>query len=250
MFDARSGELCRGGSRLRLRPQPSALLEHLVKHAGEVVTREDLRDILWPNGTFVCFDHGLNSCIKQLRAALGDQRVAPRYLETLPRRGYRFIAPINAGPAPGGENDLDLSCNLRIVADNCYATITLTTSNRSPHSWTTDSPVHLRDAFKQRLTHRAESSRKQRCSGFGAAGSTSRRPPQHASRGNDVEDNTAEGGASQRFGGPPDSATCPGCRRFPPKSPGVARSLHPWRSWAPLLPSISQASYARFANSW
>ena len=148
MFEARSGELCRGGSRLRLRPQPSALLEHLVKHAGEVVTREDLRDILWPNGTFVCFDHGLNSCIKQLRAALGDQRVAPRYLETLPRRGYRFIAPINAGPAPGGENDLDLSCNLRIVADNCYATITLTTSNRSPHSWTTDSPVHLRDAFK------------------------------------------------------------------------------------------------------
>ena len=63
-----------GASRLRLRPQPSALLEHLVKHAGEVVTREDLRDILWPNGTFVCFDHGLNSCIKQLRAALGDQR--------------------------------------------------------------------------------------------------------------------------------------------------------------------------------
>jgi DNA-binding winged helix-turn-helix (wHTH) protein len=147
MFDARSGELCRGGSRLRLRPQPSALLEHLVKHGGEVVTREDLRDILWPNGTFVCFDHGLNSCIKQLRAALGDQRTAPRYLETLPRRGYRFIAAIDTGPAPGGEIDLDLSCNLRIVADNCYATLTLTTSNRAPHRWTMDSPVHLRDAF-------------------------------------------------------------------------------------------------------
>jgi DNA-binding winged helix-turn-helix (wHTH) protein len=147
IFDARSGELCRGGQRLRLRPQPSALLEHLVKHAGEVVRREDLRDLLWPNGTFVCFDHGLNSCIKQLRAALGDERTAPRYLETLPRRGYRFIAATNPGPAPGGENDLDLSCNLRIVAERCHATITLTTSNGTPHSWTTDSTVHMHDAL-------------------------------------------------------------------------------------------------------
>jgi DNA-binding winged helix-turn-helix (wHTH) protein len=93
-LDTQSGELRRGSYRVRLRPQPAAILEYFVQHPDTVVTRQDLRRVLWPDGTFVHFDHGLNSCIKQLRAALLDRRGAPRYLETLPRRGYRFIAPV------------------------------------------------------------------------------------------------------------------------------------------------------------
>jgi DNA-binding winged helix-turn-helix (wHTH) protein len=105
-LDTRSGELRRGAYRVRLRPQPAALLEHLLKHAGEVVTREDLRQVLWPDGTYVHFDHGLNSCIKQLRAALLDHRAEPRFLETLPRRGYRFVGQVVAEPsAPAGTEE-------------------------------------------------------------------------------------------------------------------------------------------------
>jgi DNA-binding winged helix-turn-helix (wHTH) protein len=110
-LDMRSGELRRGAYRVRLRPQPAALLEYLVSHAGEVVTREDLRRVLWPAGTFVHFDHGLNSCIKQLRAALLDNRSAPRYLETLPRRGYRFIAAVGTNQEP--EVDYSVSGTVR-----------------------------------------------------------------------------------------------------------------------------------------
>jgi DNA-binding winged helix-turn-helix (wHTH) protein len=98
-LDTGSGELRRGGRRIRLRPQPAAVLEYLLRHPGEVVSREDLRRAIWPEGTFVHFDHGLNSCVKQLRAALGEDRVAPRYIETLTRRGYRFVAAVTAeGP--------------------------------------------------------------------------------------------------------------------------------------------------------
>ena len=96
VLDTRSGELRRGSYRVRLRPQPAAVLEYLLQRPGEVVSRSDLRDVLWPDGTFVHFDHGLNSCIKQLRAALMDSRSAPRFLETLPRRGYRFIGAVAA----------------------------------------------------------------------------------------------------------------------------------------------------------
>ena len=99
VLDTRSGELRRGSYRVRLRPQPAAVLEYLLQRPGDVVSRSDLRDVLWPEGTFVHFDHGLNSCIKQLRAALLDSRSAPRFLETLPRRGYRFIGPVAASQA-------------------------------------------------------------------------------------------------------------------------------------------------------
>ena len=99
VLDTRSGELRRGSYRVRLRPQPAAVLEYLLQRPGDVVSRSDLRDVLWPDGTFVHFDHGLNSCIKQLRAALLDSRSAPRFLETLPRRGYRFIGPVAASQA-------------------------------------------------------------------------------------------------------------------------------------------------------
>ena len=94
-LDPRSGELRRGPYRVRLRPQPCAALCHLVEHAGEFVSRVELRQRIWPEGTFVHFDQGLNSCIKQIRAALGDDPRRPRYIETFFRRGYRFIAPVN-----------------------------------------------------------------------------------------------------------------------------------------------------------
>ena len=102
-FDDRSGELRRAGARVRLRPQPAAILAHLLQRPFQIVSRIELRRVLWPNDVFVQFDHGLNSCIKQIRAALWDTRIKPAYLETLSRRGYRLIAPVEViadGEAP------------------------------------------------------------------------------------------------------------------------------------------------------
>jgi len=88
----RTRELYNHGMRLKLRPQAFQVLQVLVEHAGDVVTREELRQMLWPAGTFVDFEHGLNSSVKELRRALRDSANEPRFIETLPRRGYRFIA--------------------------------------------------------------------------------------------------------------------------------------------------------------
>ncbi|HJR59854.1 MAG TPA: winged helix-turn-helix domain-containing protein [Vicinamibacterales bacterium] len=101
-LDTRTGELRRPGVRVRLRPQPAAVLEYLLQHPLQLVSRGELQRVLWPEGTFVQFDHGLNSCIKQIRAALWDSRTAPRILETLNRRGYRLIVPVQViADAPG-----------------------------------------------------------------------------------------------------------------------------------------------------
>ena len=99
--DFSSGEISRDGATHRLQDQPLQILDELVKQPGEVVTREQLIARLWPKGV-VEFDTGLNSAIRKLRGALGDDAETPRYIETLPRKGYRFIAKIDAdGPAPG-----------------------------------------------------------------------------------------------------------------------------------------------------
>ena len=82
----------KGNHRIRLQEQPFQILELLLARAGAVVTRDELRDRLWPEGTFVDFEHSLNAAVKRLRAALGDDAKAPRYIETLPRLGYRWIA--------------------------------------------------------------------------------------------------------------------------------------------------------------
>ena len=79
---------------VRLQPQPARVLAILVTHAGDVVTRDTLRQEVWSDGTFVDFERGLNFCVAQIRSALGDAADSPRFIETLPRRGYRFIAPI------------------------------------------------------------------------------------------------------------------------------------------------------------
>ena len=92
--DARSGELRKANERLRLQEQPFQVLLALLERPREVVTREELRQRLWPSDTFVDFDHGLNTTINKLREALGDSASNPRFIETLPRRGYRFLAEV------------------------------------------------------------------------------------------------------------------------------------------------------------
>ncbi len=95
-LDLSAGELRRSGVKLRLQDQPFQVLALLLDHAGEVVTREELQQKLWPSDTFVDFDHSLNTAINKVREALGDSASSPRYVETLARRGYRFIAPVQA----------------------------------------------------------------------------------------------------------------------------------------------------------
>jgi TolB-like protein/Tfp pilus assembly protein PilF len=94
-IDLRSRELRRQGVRVRLQDQPFQILAMLLERAGDVVTREEIRDRLWPDGTFVDFEHSMNAAIKRLRAALGDTADHPRFVETLHRRGYRFIAAVD-----------------------------------------------------------------------------------------------------------------------------------------------------------
>ena len=93
--DLRTGELRRNGSRVRLQEQPFQVLSVLLEQPGEVITREQLRARLWPSDTFVDFDHGLNTAVRRLRDALGDSAENPRFVETVARRGYRFLAPVS-----------------------------------------------------------------------------------------------------------------------------------------------------------
>ena len=90
-LDLRAAELRKAGVKLRLQGQPIQVLATLLNNAGELVTREQLRAQVWPAETFVDFDHSLHNSIARLREALGDSAGTPRYIETLPRRGYRFI---------------------------------------------------------------------------------------------------------------------------------------------------------------
>src|SRR5947208_7603003 len=96
--DLRAGELRKKGVRVRLQEQPLQMLALLLEQPGNLVTREELRQKLWA-GTIVDFDHSINTTINKLREALGDSADTPRFIETLPRRGYRFIYPVNGAPA-------------------------------------------------------------------------------------------------------------------------------------------------------
>jgi cholera toxin transcriptional activator len=92
--DATKGELRRRGLRVKLHSQPLQLLYMLLERPGEILTREEICRELWPDGTFVDFDHGVNSAVNRLREAIGDKAGNPRFVETLARRGYRFVAPV------------------------------------------------------------------------------------------------------------------------------------------------------------
>jgi TolB-like protein/DNA-binding winged helix-turn-helix (wHTH) protein/Tfp pilus assembly protein PilF len=102
-FDLRSGELRKHGIRIKLQEQPSQILAILLEHRGEMVTREQLQQRLWPSDTFVDFDHSLNTAVMRLREVLSDSSENPRFIETLPRRGYRFLAPVEEKPASVNE---------------------------------------------------------------------------------------------------------------------------------------------------
>jgi len=93
-LDVDAGELRRNSRRLKLQPQPFKLLLLLVRRAGSLVSREEIRAELWPEGTFVDFDQSVNFSIKQIRDVLGDSAERPLYIETVPKRGHRFIAPM------------------------------------------------------------------------------------------------------------------------------------------------------------
>jgi TolB-like protein/Tfp pilus assembly protein PilF len=99
-LDLARGELRRAGSPVHIQPQPLKVLALLAGRAGQLVTREEIRQGIWNADTFVDFEQGLNYCIRQLRSALGDTADAPRFIETVPRRGYRFVAALSDEPAP------------------------------------------------------------------------------------------------------------------------------------------------------
>src|SRR3981081_745961 len=93
--DLRAAELRKRGVRIKLQEQPFQILSLMLEHPGEVVTRDELRQKLWPAHTFVDFDRSLNKAMTKLRFALGDSPESPRYIETIPRHGYRFLAPVH-----------------------------------------------------------------------------------------------------------------------------------------------------------
>src|SRR5215469_4712113 len=92
--DPRAGELRKQGVKIKLQDQPFQLLQVLLERRGEVVTREEIRQRIWPADTFVDFEGGVNNAVRRLREALGDKAESPRFIETLPKRGYRFIGTV------------------------------------------------------------------------------------------------------------------------------------------------------------
>lgn len=103
-FDSRSLELCRMGESVTLQPRPARVLAVLMQAGGELVTPEELRRQVWGEHLSIDFGQSLKTCIKQIRSALGDDARAPRFVETLPRRGYRFIAPVQGARARAGSD--------------------------------------------------------------------------------------------------------------------------------------------------
>ena len=115
-LDMRLRELRKGATRIRLQEQPFEILRLMLERPGDVVTRDQLRERLWPDGTFVDFEHSLNAAIKRLRAALGDDADNPRFVETLPRRGYRFIARLDrVAEQPPMRSVIQPSCRLAVL---------------------------------------------------------------------------------------------------------------------------------------
>ena len=98
-LDPQAGQLLKNGRVIRLKPQPLRLLQLLLSRPGELVTRDEIRDLLWGTDTFVDFEQGMNTAVRQIREALGDDAETPVFVETVPKRGYRFIAPVDVrGP--------------------------------------------------------------------------------------------------------------------------------------------------------
>jgi DNA-binding winged helix-turn-helix (wHTH) protein len=116
-LDLRAAELYKAGRKIKLQIQPFRALALLLERPGEVITREEFERRLWPEDTFVDFDHSLNTAIRKLRQALGDDRKKPRFVETLPKRGYRFIGNLQTAALPLAlDAPADSSCVGRLAA--------------------------------------------------------------------------------------------------------------------------------------
>lgn len=126
-LDLDTGELRRNGVPVPLQRQPARVLAVLVARAGTLVSREDLKDAVWTAHTFVDFNRGLNYCIRHLRAALGDDAKAPRFIETVARQGYRFVAPVNAGHGIGRSRARGFHVTPRRLAAAALVTLILLT---------------------------------------------------------------------------------------------------------------------------
>ena len=128
-FDVSSDELRRDGSQVRLQSQPAQVLGALLEHAGQVVSREELRLAVWHEDTFVDFERGLNFCIAQIRSALNDNAAEPRFIRTIPKRGYQFIAPVErvgeSGPVQSSAIPVAVSVSSKKLAGIAIACVLL-----------------------------------------------------------------------------------------------------------------------------
>jgi DNA-binding winged helix-turn-helix (wHTH) protein len=117
--------LYKGATRIRLQEHPATVLRVLLERAGEVVSREEIRARVWPNGTLVEFDHGINTAVNRLRTALGDRADKPRYIETVARKGYRFVAAIQRSDKPSSEirSRAAVDCSSRSSREQRFLTI-------------------------------------------------------------------------------------------------------------------------------
>src|SRR5262252_3693706 len=131
-LDAYTGELRRNGLKLKLQDQPCQVLLKLLEHAGQTVTREQLRSALWHDDTFVDFETGLNTIIKRLRETLGDSADNPSFIETVPKKGYRFIAPVippeSVAEPDAGKSDPARRAGILRVLQVCAVLIVVATA--------------------------------------------------------------------------------------------------------------------------
>ncbi|HXJ90958.1 MAG TPA: winged helix-turn-helix domain-containing protein [Candidatus Binatia bacterium] len=137
-------ELRKGGVRVPLQEQPFRVLSLLLEHPGEVVTREELQTRLWPADTYVAFDEGINTAIRKLRAAFGDSADNPRFIETLPRRGYRFIAPVNEVPRPEVARGMGVEPTTKMTDVSSPAEVHREATERESHHTSSESRIRPR----------------------------------------------------------------------------------------------------------
>jgi DNA-binding winged helix-turn-helix (wHTH) protein len=166
--DLRTGELWREGTRIALQDKPFQLLAALLERPGDLVTREELRQRLWPESVFTDFEHGLNKAVNKLRRALDDLTDEPRYVETLPRRGYRFVAPVagvTARPGSGAfrliheGRTYPLAAGLNLIGRDPGAALCLdasSVSRRHAEIVVTEGGASLRDLGSKNGTFRGE----------------------------------------------------------------------------------------------
>ena len=144
-FEPATRELRRDGRPVRLQAQPAQVLAVLLAHSGEVVTRDELRQAVWGTETFVDFERGLNFCVAQIRSALGDSAESPRFVRTLPKRGYRFIAPVAAWnpqpPPPAPERVSPRPTHVAIALAALFVLIAVGWAGQS--WWAAHSPVRI-----------------------------------------------------------------------------------------------------------